>query len=76
MIHPHARYCDIILITIDSGLLIFRFIEGEIAKTDTHLDILMDDMMYPAYSTAKIKSHHQKFEESESSPTLRSQTTT
>ena len=54
------------LITIDSGLLIFKCIEGQIGKTDTHLDVLMDDMMYPAYSTAKIKSHSQKFEESES----------
>lgn len=51
------------LLKYNSGLLIFKFIEGQIGKTDTHLDVLMDDMMYPAYSTAKIKSQQQKFEE-------------
>ena len=64
------------LITIDSGLLIFKFIEGQASKTDTHLDVLMDDMMYPAYSTAKIKSHNQKFEESESFSISRPQSRT
>jgi len=64
------------LITLDSGLLIFKCIEGQIGKTDTHLDVLMDDMMYPAYSTAKIKNHNQKFEDSEAFSISQSQNRT
>lgn len=60
---PKLRLTPEELLKYNSGLLIFKFIEGQASKTDTHLDVLMDDMMYPAYSTAKIKSHNQKFEE-------------
>lgn len=51
-------------LTTDSGLLICKIIEGSIAKTDTHLEILMDDMLYPSYTTSKIRNKQQKFEES------------
>lgn len=51
------------LLRYNSGLLIFKFIDGQFAKTDSHLDVLMDDMLYPAYSTSKIKSQVQKLEE-------------
>jgi Ca2+-dependent lipid-binding protein len=48
----------------ESGLLVFKLIEGEFADTGTYVDILMDDMAYPSYSTAKIKSRHMTFGES------------
>ncbi|KAF8419946.1 hypothetical protein EV426DRAFT_576746 [Tirmania nivea] len=60
---PKLRLTPEELLKYNSGLLIFKFIEGQIGKTDTHLDVLMDDMMFPTYSTAKIKSHNQKFDE-------------
>lgn len=60
---PKLRLTTEELLKYNSGLLIFKCIEGQISKTDTHIDVLMDDMMYPAYSTAKIKSQNQKFDE-------------
>lgn len=51
------------LLSYNSGLLIFKLIEGQFAKTDTHIDIVMDDMLYPAYSSSKIKSKNVKLEE-------------
>ncbi|PWW79118.1 tricalbin [Tuber magnatum] len=49
------------LVKYDSGLLVFKIIEGQFAHKDCYLDILMDDMLYPAYSTTRIKSKNMKF---------------
>lgn len=47
-----------------SGLLIFKIIEGQLAHKDCYLEVLMDDMLFPAYSTSRIKSKNIKFDES------------
>ncbi|KAL1596613.1 Tricalbin-2 [Paraconiothyrium brasiliense] len=47
----------------ESGLIVFKLIEGEFADTGAYVDILMDDMAFPSYSTAKIKSRHMTFNE-------------
>lgn len=47
----------------ESGLLVFKLIEGEFSETGAYVDVLMDDMAYPSYSTAKIKSRHMTFNE-------------
>ena len=41
----------------------FKIIDGQLAHTGTHLEVLMDDMLYPAYSTAKAKTSHYTFNE-------------
>ncbi|KAF8463160.1 C2 domain-containing protein [Kalaharituber pfeilii] len=60
---PRIRLTPEELLKYNCGLLIFKIIEGHIAKTDTHLEVLMDDMLYPSYSTAKIKTKDKKFDE-------------
>ncbi|KAF2124600.1 tricalbin [Dothidotthia symphoricarpi CBS 119687] len=47
----------------ESGLLVFKLHEGEFAETGGYVDILMDDMVYASYSSAKIKSRHMTFNE-------------
>ncbi|KAF9690489.1 hypothetical protein EKO04_011358 [Ascochyta lentis] len=47
----------------ESGLLVFKLIDGEFAETGGYVDVLMDDMAYPSYSSAKIKSRHMTFGE-------------
>jgi Ca2+-dependent lipid-binding protein len=47
----------------ESGLLVFKLIDGEFSETGAYVDVLMDDMAYPSYSTAKIKSRHMTFNE-------------
>jgi Ca2+-dependent lipid-binding protein len=42
---------------------VFKLIDGEFADTGAYVDILMDDMSFPSYSSAKIKSKNMKFNE-------------
>lgn len=51
------------LTAVESGLLVFKLIDGEFAGTGGYVDILMDDMAYPSYSSAKIKSRNMTFNE-------------
>lgn len=44
----------------------FKLIEGEFAGTHAYVDIIMDDMAFPSYSSARIKSHHMTFNEGKS----------
>ncbi|KAI0483349.1 C2 domain-containing protein [Xylariaceae sp. FL0804] len=46
------------LLKHESGFLIFKLIEGEMPKHGTHLEVYVDDMLYPSYvsGTAKKKS--------------------
>ena len=47
----------------ESGLIVFKLVEGEFADTGAYVDILMDDMAFPSYTSAKIKSRHMTFNE-------------
>jgi len=49
---------------LESGLIVFTLIDGDFAGTDCHLEILMDDMVFPSYASTKIKSRHTTFNES------------
>jgi hypothetical protein len=40
-------------------------VDGDFARTGGYVDVLMDDMAYPSYSSAKIKSNHMTFNEGE-----------
>jgi Ca2+-dependent lipid-binding protein len=43
---------------------VFKLIDGEFSTTGAYVDVLMDDMAYASYSTAKIKSRNMTFNES------------
>ncbi|KAL7269910.1 Tricalbin-2 [Rhizina undulata] len=60
---PKVKLTPEELVKHDSGFLIFKIIEGNLSHKDCHLEIVMDDMLFPAYSTAKIRSKHMKFDE-------------
>lgn len=47
----------------ESGLIVFKLLEGEFAEPDGHIAIIMDDFAFPAYSSAKIKSRKMTFNE-------------
>ena len=48
----------------DSGLIIFKLIEGTLAHSDVRVEVLMDDMVFPSYSSSKARSKHTQFGES------------
>ncbi|KAK5165778.1 Tricalbin-2 [Saxophila tyrrhenica] len=60
---PKVRIEKDDLTRYESGLIVFKIIDGQLAQTGTHLEVLMDDMLYPAYSTGKIKSTTYNFNE-------------
>ncbi|KAA8913371.1 C2 domain-containing protein [Sphaerosporella brunnea] len=51
------------LVKYESGLLIFKIIDGQLAHKDCYLEVLMDDMLYPAFSTARIRTKNIRFDE-------------
>ncbi|KIW11680.1 hypothetical protein PV08_10982 [Exophiala spinifera] len=47
----------------ESGLIIFNLVEGHFADTNMHLELLMDDHVFPAYTSAKIRQRDFHFGE-------------
>jgi Ca2+-dependent lipid-binding protein len=46
-----------------SGLIIFKLISGDFSRTNAHLEVLMDDMVFPSYASARVSSRHTEFGE-------------
>jgi Ca2+-dependent lipid-binding protein len=51
------------LLAYNSGVVIFKIIEGELARKDCYLEVLFDDFAFPAYASSKARSRHQKWDE-------------
>lgn len=51
------------LLKYDSGFLIFKLMEAEMPKSGTHLEIYVDDMLYPSYISGTAKNKSFKFDE-------------
>ena len=51
---------------LESGLLIFKLIDGELAQSNVHLEVLMDDMAFPSYVSTRATSKVTQFGESRS----------
>lgn len=50
----------------ESGLLVFKLIEGKLARSDVRVEVVMDDHIFPSYSSSKARSRQTQFGESES----------
>jgi len=44
------------LLKYESGLIIFKIIECDLSRSNVHVEILVDDMAFPSYSSSKIKT--------------------
>lgn len=51
---------------IESGLLVFKLISGDLARANVYLEVVMDDNVFPTYSSSKVRSKKYEFNESES----------
>ncbi|KAL2010877.1 hypothetical protein VTN00DRAFT_3595 [Thermoascus crustaceus] len=40
----------------ESGLIVFKLIEGQLSHSDVRLEVLMDDHMFPSYTSPKIRT--------------------
>ncbi|TPX21172.1 hypothetical protein DIZ76_015126 [Coccidioides immitis] len=45
----------------ESGLIVFKIIEGQLSQQDVHLEVLMDDHAFPCYTSNKARSKHITF---------------
>ncbi|KAI1200925.1 C2 domain-containing protein [Nemania serpens] len=60
---PKIRLAPEELLKYEAGFLIFNLIEGEMPKSGSHLEIFVDDMLYPSYVSGSAKSRSFKFDE-------------
>jgi hypothetical protein len=44
---------------------VFKLIDGEFRESGCYLEVIMDDMMFPAYSSAKVRTKNYTFNEGE-----------
>ncbi|OLL23513.1 hypothetical protein NEOLI_001252 [Neolecta irregularis DAH-3] len=51
------------LLNHNSGILIWNIIEAEVVKKDSYLQIYLDDLPNPSYTSSKTRSKHAKFDE-------------
>ncbi|KAI1093498.1 tricalbin [Rostrohypoxylon terebratum] len=51
------------LLKYECGFLIFKLMEAEMPKAGTHLEIYVDDMLYPSYISGTAKNKVFKFDE-------------
>lgn len=47
-------------------MIVFKLIEGTLAHSDVRVEVVMDDMLFPSFSSAKAKTRQVQFGESKS----------
>ena len=62
-IPPKIKLSPEQLFEYQSGLLVYKVLEGNITKTDTFFQVFFDDMLYPAYTSSRSTSLHPKWQE-------------
>lgn len=48
----------------DSGIFVFKLHDCKLSRSEAQVEILMDDNLYPAYVSPKIKSSSSNIEDS------------
>ena len=51
------------LVKYESGLIIFKILETELTHSNVHVEVVMDDMAFPSYSSSLIRSKRAKLDE-------------
>ncbi|KAL2757592.1 hypothetical protein ACRALDRAFT_1039836 [Sodiomyces alcalophilus JCM 7366] len=51
------------LLKYESGLLIFRLMEAEMPESNTQIEVWVDDMAFPSYTSSAAKHRKHKFDE-------------
>lgn len=51
-------------LSAESGFLVFKFHEVHLSRSNVQVEVLMDDYMFPAYTSPKIRSKSAKVEDS------------
>jgi Ca2+-dependent lipid-binding protein len=51
------------LLKHESGLVIFRLMEADLPKSQSRIEVFVDDMAFPSYVSSTARSRHHKFDE-------------
>lgn len=51
------------LLKYESGLIIFKLMDVELTESDVQVEVLMDDMVFPSYSSSLIRTKRSKLDE-------------
>ncbi|KAK9470752.1 C2 domain-containing protein [Dipodascopsis tothii] len=51
------------LFKYDSGLLVYKVIEGQVGHSETFFQVFFDDFLYPSYVSSRSTGRHTKWEE-------------
>ena len=51
------------LLKHESGLIIFRLMEADLPKSQSHIEVFVDDMAFPSYVSSTARARHHKFDE-------------
>lgn len=51
------------LLTYDCGLVIFKLMDAELPRSNSHIEVYVDDMAFPSYVSSTAKSRTHKFDE-------------
>ncbi|KAI9891147.1 MAG: hypothetical protein M1814_002990 [Vezdaea aestivalis] len=60
---PKIRVTPDNLSQYECGLIVFKLLEAELAHSNVFIEVLMDDMLFPSYTSSKIRSRSVKLEE-------------
>lgn len=53
---PKIRLTPEELVKYESGLIIFKLLDCELARSNVHVEVLVDDMAFPSFSSSTIQS--------------------
>ncbi|RDW73981.1 putative transmembrane protein [Coleophoma crateriformis] len=53
---PKIRLTPEELVKYESGLIIFKLLDADLVENDVHVEVMVDDMAFPSYSSSLIKS--------------------
>ncbi|KAL2270903.1 hypothetical protein VTJ83DRAFT_274 [Remersonia thermophila] len=51
------------LLRYESGLIVFRLMEADLPKSQSRIEVFVDDMAFPSYTSSTSKSRQHKFDE-------------
>lgn len=51
------------LLKYESGLVVFRLLEAELPRSNTRVELFVDDMAYPSYASSTARNRSYKFDE-------------
>jgi Ca2+-dependent lipid-binding protein len=60
---PLVRLTPQELLKYESGFVIFKLMEAELPKSDSHIEIYVDDMAFPSYVSSRSRTRTHKFNE-------------